>query len=131
VAIGANIDPSGFVPEDQHERAVPAETVRIVDKQYAELSPDGPEHAAVVEAKLHAMWEVEPTIPAATLGAITAPTLVMAGQHDMVSLEHTALIVDSIPHAQMCVVPGASHLLTVERPGLIGVVVREFLDALA
>ena len=49
VAISANLDPDGFVGEELHERAVPLETVALIDAQYAELTPDGPEHASVVE----------------------------------------------------------------------------------
>ncbi len=129
VAISANIDVDGFVAEDEHDRAMPAAGAQLIDDQYAALSPDGPAHAEVVAAKLHAMWAVEPDIPARDLGAIAAPVLVMAGQHDMVRLEHTALIAASIPDAQLCIVPGASHLLVAERPALVGQIVREFLDA--
>jgi pimeloyl-ACP methyl ester carboxylesterase len=129
VAISANIDPSGFVSEDRYARAVPTELVEITDREYAELSPDGPDHADAVAAKLHAMWTAEPNIPAAALTSVTAPTLVLAGQHDMVALEHTALIADTIPGAELGVVPGTSHLLVMERPELIGQLVREFLDA--
>lgn len=130
VAIGANIDPSGFVAEGD-ERAMPPALSRRIDEENAALSPDGPEHVAVVEEKLHAMWAVEPRIPAASLGTITAPTLVMAGQHDLVSLEHTALIARSVPGAQLCVVPAAGHLAVLERPTLVGYVVRDFLDGLS
>ena len=129
VSISANIDPSGFVAEDQHDRAMPAEGAQVIDDQYAELSPDGPEHADVVAAKLHAMWAIEPDIPAESLGAVRAPTLVMAAQHDMVALAHTALIAESVPAAQLCIVPGTSHLLVTERPALVGCIVREFLDS--
>ncbi|MFT4082064.1 MAG: alpha/beta hydrolase [Nocardioides sp.] len=130
VAIGVNVDPSGFVSDDLHERAMPAEPMNVIIEQYDALSPDGPEHATVVTEKLHAMYAVEPDLPAESLGAIDVPTLIMAAQHDMVALEHTALIVSSIPGAQLCIVPGASHLLVLERPRLAGQVVREFLDGL-
>lgn len=128
VAVSANLDPTGFVAEEKQTRAMPLDTLAVIDAQYAELSPDGPDHAPVVEGKLHTMWVAEPRIAPASLASVSAPTLVMVAQHDMVSLEHTVLIAESLPDAQLCVVPGASHLLTVERPGLIGGVVREFLD---
>lgn len=129
VSIAANLDPGGFV-SDGFERAMPLDLARDIEKRNAELSPGGAALVAHVEEKLRAMWEVEPDIAAESLGAITAPTLVMAGQHDLVALEHTALIARSVPDAQLCIVPGASHLLIVERPAFVGYVVRGFLDAL-
>ncbi len=74
------------------------------------------------------MWTKEPDIAPESLGAVSAPALVMAGQHDVIPLEHTALIAESIVGAQVCVLPG-SHLLVMERPLLVGRIVREFLDA--
>ena len=127
VAISANLDPTGFVAEELFAAAVPAESMARVDAQYAELSPDGPAHAEAVTAKLHAMWVAEPQIPRAALAGITAPTLVMAGDHDMIAPEHTLAIAEGIAGAQLCIVPGASHMLVEERPALIGRIVREFL----
>jgi len=128
VTISANLDPGGFVTEDRQDRAVPADAMRSITAQYADLSPDGAGYSAVVSAKLHAMWAEEPDIAASSLTAIVAPTLVIAGQHDMVALEHTALIAESIPAAQLAVVPGTSHLLVLERPQFIGVVISDFLS---
>lgn len=130
VAISANLDQTAWVGEERHERAVPLDTVRRLDEEYAALSPDGPEHAPVIEAKLHELWTTAPDIPTASLAGVAAPVLVMAGQHDMIALDHTALIAESIPGAELCVVPGTSHLLVMERPALIGRIVREFFDGI-
>ncbi|WP_017934190.1 alpha/beta fold hydrolase [Nocardioides sp. Iso805N] len=129
VAISANIDPSGFV-EGGPERAMPLDLAHAIEARNAELAPGGAAEVARVEEKLHALWTTEPHIAATSLGTITAPTLVMAGQYDMVSLEHTALIARSVPGGQLCIVPDAGHLLIVERPAFVGYVVRDFLDAL-
>jgi pimeloyl-ACP methyl ester carboxylesterase len=56
-----------------------------------------------------------------------APTLVMAGDHDVVRLDHTALIAARIPGAQLAVVPDASHMLMLERPEVVNLLLREFL----
>ena len=95
--------------------------------EYARLSPDGGAHADVVVGKLVELWKQEPRIAPESLSKVTAPTLVMAADRDMISLEHTALIARSIPKAQLCIVPGAGHLLIRERPQLIATIVREFL----
>lgn len=125
VAISGNLDPSGLVDE---EDAVPQ-----VDHQmradYGRLSPDGPDHAQVVVDKLARLWREEPHIDPVELASITAPTLVMAGDHDSVRTEHTLAIAAAIPGAQLCIVPGASHLLMLERPALVNHVITDFLTA--
>lgn len=51
------------------------------------------------------------------LPAITAPTLVIAGELDPATPpEHGKLIADAVPGARLAVVPNASHLANVERP---------------
>jgi len=61
---------------------------------------------------------------------VTTPTLVMAGDHDVVRLDHTALIADSIPGARLCIVPGAGHGLIDERGPFVTFAVRDFLASL-
>lgn len=64
-----------------------------------------------------------------TIQLITAPTLVIAGKHDTVTLpEHGRLIADAIPGAQLAVLP-VVHLSNVERPDAFLTAVLAFLDA--
>jgi pimeloyl-ACP methyl ester carboxylesterase len=74
------------------------------------------------------MWESEPNIEPESLSALRMPVLVMAGDTDMMRLEHTALIHRSIPGSQLAIVPGSSHMLVRERPVLVGLILQEFLD---
>lgn len=138
VAIGANLDPSGLVEGDDAidksgaDGHVPADPlVRELEEKmqadYDRLSPDGPEHAEVMREKLARLWQNEPCIPVARLESVTAPTLVVAGDHDSITTEHTVRIAEGIPHAQLCIVPGASHLVMMERPALVNRIVAEFL----
>lgn len=127
VAISANLDPSGFVPDQEAAGAMTTEQHEQLQAEYALLSPDGAQHSEVIVGKLVDLWTTEPHIPAASLATITAPTLVMAGDHDMVALEHTAAIRSGIPGAQLCVVPGAGHLLVRECPALIASIIQRFL----
>ncbi|MFT4283985.1 MAG: alpha/beta hydrolase [Protaetiibacter sp.] len=131
VPISANIDVRGFVPDDYPHETVPQAAHEQLDRDYAALSPDGPEHGAVVLEKLLAMWAAEPDIPASALAAITAPTLVMAGEHDVVARHHTDTIASSIPGARLVVVPGTTHMLVSERPDVVAAEVREFLAGVA
>lgn len=140
VAISANLDPSGFshAPESAGipmlsplERSVDADhTDTETDSErdhYDRLSPDGPEHADVVLEKLFRLWTTEPHLRPEDLAGITARVLVMSGDHDSIRPDHSVLIASSIPGAQLCIVPGASHGLIAERPALVSTVVRDFL----
>ncbi|WP_345520580.1 alpha/beta hydrolase [Nocardioides conyzicola] len=129
VSISGNVDTDAFVSDEEAAHTMTAEASAQLDREYADLSPDGPEHGEVVVAKLTQMWLTEPRITPEVLATITAPTLVMAGDHDMVRPDHTLLIAQSIPGAQLAIVPGAGHLVAHDRPTLVGLTVREFLDA--
>lgn len=142
VAISANLDPSAFTHSPEAADAVVLEPLglpaHVADAgepepdaermHYDRLSPDGPEHADVVLAKLFRLWTSEPRIDPAELGRIAAPTLVMSGDRDTIRPDHSLLIASSIPGAQLAIVPGATHGLVAERPELIAAIVRGFLD---
>jgi pimeloyl-ACP methyl ester carboxylesterase len=127
VAISGNIDPSGIVAEDRRPAAFPSSAFAELSADYDRLSPDGPEHRDDVLAKLRRLWRDEPRIDPEELGRISAPTLVMAGDHDMISTQHTVAIADAIPHARLHVVPNASHMLMLEQPELVNLAMLDLL----
>jgi len=54
------------------------------------------------------------------LGAISAPTLVIAGADDPAApIDQAELIRDSIPDARLAVIEGAAHIANVEQPGSV------------
>jgi pimeloyl-ACP methyl ester carboxylesterase len=94
---------------------------------YAAASPDGPEHFDVVFAKLASLWRTDPGIGFAQLEQVTAPTLVLLGDRDLISLEHAAAMQRALPEVQVGVVPGATHGLPMEKPELTNRLVLDFL----
>ena len=139
IAISGNLDPSAF-QNDAGALPVLGPPVHAAPKDpdkpdrerlaYERLSPDGPDHADAVMAKLFRLWTTEPHIDPADLSQITAPTLIMSGDRDSIRPDHSLLMAASIPGAQLCIVPGTGHGLIAERPALVGAVVREFLGQL-
>lgn len=131
VAISANLDPTAFSGSGAPELDRPASTggsgLVLERAVHARLSPDGAAHADVVLAKLFRLWTSQPSIEPAALRAVTARTLVMSGDRDTIRPDHSLLIASSIPGAQLCIVPGTTHDLLVERPRLVNAVVLEFL----
>ena len=62
--------------------------------------------------------------------AIAAPTLVIAGKEDLAPVPpEMELIASRIPHTRRVVVDGASHLLAVEKPEQVSLIVKQFLHA--
>ncbi len=129
VAISGNLDPNGFVADEDdpgHESGLDPDRF---SRAYDRLSPDGPEHREQVLEKLMAMWTSQPQIDPASLAAVRAPTLVLAGQHDSIRTDHTLAIAGAIPGAQVAVVPGAGHTVMEERPAVVNLLLTEFLSS--
>jgi pimeloyl-ACP methyl ester carboxylesterase len=62
------------------------------------------------------------------LSLIKAPTLVMAGDHDMVKEKHTRTIAENIPQSKLVIFKDASHFVPVEKVSEFNNTVLEFFD---
>jgi pimeloyl-ACP methyl ester carboxylesterase len=131
VAISGNLDAAGFsFSATDAPQLSPLSSGEGQERAYYDaLSPDGPEHGDVVMEKLFRLWTSSPAIEPSSLATITAPTLVMSGDHDSIRVDHSLLIAASIPGAQLCIVPGATHGLVAEKPEFIAGVITEFLQS--
>lgn len=94
---------------------------------YARLSPH-PEHFEAFLAKMSASaadlvgWSNE------QLATVTAPTLLILGDHDFTTLTHADLMLELIPTAQLAVLPGTTHMQVTRRPDLLLPMLATFLD---
>jgi pimeloyl-ACP methyl ester carboxylesterase len=114
----------GWIPDAIDPDAGPPEALEL---GYAELSPDGPGHYPIVAAKLmRTNWE-EPTLSSSDLSAVTSRTLVMLGDDDEVTLEHTIAMHRELPDSELAVIPGTSHGLLHEKPALCNSILVDFL----
>ena len=52
----------------------------------------------------------------------------MAGDHDVISLEHTIALYRSLPAGRLCILPNTGHATMTERPSLFNELTRAFLD---
>ncbi|MDX6318382.1 MAG: hypothetical protein QOD35_1782 [Nocardioidaceae bacterium] len=62
------------------------------------------------------------------LAAITAPTLLVIGDRDFVTIEHGALMLELIPGSSLAVLPGATHMDVTRRGDLLLPMLAAFLD---
>ena len=60
------------------------------------------------------------------LKEIQAPTLVMAGDHDVIRLEHTVVIYRSLPQARLLIVPKSPHNTLREHADWLNPLIADF-----
>jgi pimeloyl-ACP methyl ester carboxylesterase len=68
-------------------------------------------------------------IPADTIRGITAPTLVMVGDADVMRPEHAVEMFRLLPYAQLAVLPGTDHMALMTRTAWLVPMVSAFLNA--
>lgn len=121
-AMAANLNPS---QEALHPEAI-ALIKSMVDSTpaAAKQTPEGKR-----ELKVTQMMLVEPHIEPRALAAITAPTLVLAADHDVIRDEHTLEIYHHIPNSQLCIFPNATHMIPYDDPVLFNTTVERFFRA--
>ncbi len=113
---------------DEAEQAFGESALSGLFADYDRLSPDGPNHRQVVWERIQAMWADQPEIPEPNrCRAISCPTMVMVADRDVIAISHAVAIRDAIPGARLCIVPGATHMLLLERPEIVDAVVGGFL----
>jgi len=110
---GANLDPAGMKPA----------VLRAVEEEYEAAEEQGNDR----HADLMALMLREPHIDPAELGTLTVPTLVLAGDRDMIREEHTRLIAASIPDGSLAILPG-DHFIARCNPAVFNAAVRAFLE---
>jgi pimeloyl-ACP methyl ester carboxylesterase len=94
---------------------------------YSEVSPDGRAHHPIVAAKLARMHAEEPSLTLEELHRVATRTLVMVGDDDEVRLEHAIELYRAVPDCELAILPGTSHGLLVEKPGLSNTIIIDFL----
>jgi pimeloyl-ACP methyl ester carboxylesterase len=84
-------------------------------------TPEGKRQLKVMQITLD-----EPHIAPKALEAITAPTLVLASDHDLIRDEHTLEIYHHLPNSQLCIFPNATHAIPYDDPARFDAVVDRF-----
>ncbi len=95
---------------------------------YGKVSPEGPGHWWAFLEKSYRLWLTPVVIAPTEVKLIKAPVLVIAGDHDFTSLEDTTEIYRALPRGQLLILPGTGHGTFGERPELVNLAIREFLE---
>jgi pimeloyl-ACP methyl ester carboxylesterase len=114
VISGVNIAPEGLRPEDLEElRATQIPKPKTIDEKLAHLWLTSP-------------TESELSVP--LLAKITQPVLIISGDRDAITLEHTLTIFHALPDAELCVLPGTDHATFSRRSEWLNPIINAFLD---
>ena len=117
---GGNLNAGGVKRTVQ----IPVEIGYRIAKVFAKRSAEAARKAEILGLMVH-----EPDIPVEQLTEIRVPTLVIAGDQDMIKDSHTREIAGCIPQARLVILPG-DHFLANFRPDAFNRAVEEFLDSL-
>jgi pimeloyl-ACP methyl ester carboxylesterase len=114
VISGVNISPEGLRPEDLEElRANQIPKPKTIDEKLAQL------------------WLTSPTEQELNIGllaTILQPVLVISGDRDAITLEHTLKIFHALPDAELCVLPGTDHATFSRRSEWLNPIMSAFLE---
>ena len=118
-AMAANLNPS--------EDAIYPEALGWVKSGLESVSAEARETpAGKRKLKLLRLLLEEPHIDPKALEAITAPTLVLASDHDLIVDEHTLEIYHHIPNSQLCIFPDATHMIPYDDPARFDAAIDRF-----
>lgn len=110
-----------------NDESVTAETNQLLRKQISEMDARGVSKNSM-DYRLKMLLLTEPHINPDSLQRIQAPTLVMAGQYDVVKRKHTKLIAKKIPNSQLIIFKGADHTAPEQIPDLFNKAVSNFFE---
>jgi pimeloyl-ACP methyl ester carboxylesterase len=104
------------------------EAMAFFVEYHGQVSPHGPGYFPVLYDKLDRMHREEPTLTRDDLARYPNPALVMVGDSDdEIPKQHTIAMYESLPNAQLAIVPGTGHALFGDRPELCNRIVIDFL----
>lgn len=114
---GANLDASGVKRKIQ----IPIEIGYRIARLFAKRSSK-----ARLNAEMLGLMVNDPNVTPDELSQIQSPTLVIAGNNDMIKDSHTRLIAKSIPNSELAIIPG-SHFVANKNPQAFNETVLCFL----
>jgi pimeloyl-ACP methyl ester carboxylesterase len=126
VLIGGSFHYDGLMPGFDLGDDPNAEDVAIFKAMYEAVAVD-PSHWPVFFAKTMKLWREQPTLTVDDVAKVSVPTLVLVGDDDAMTLEHTAAMYEALQESELAVVPGTSHVLTLEKPDLVNRLILDYL----
>ena len=119
-AMAANLNPS--------EDAIYPEVIDLIESMVEAVSQQADTQEGRRALKVMSIMLDQPNIDPTALEAITAPTLVLAGDYDTIRDEHTLEIFHHIPNSQLAILPNSTHMVPFDDPELFNATVERFFS---
>lgn len=119
VLVGGNMNPSGL----KLSFWFPTFVSYLLCSLAAKL-----DNKSAINRDMLAIMVKEPNITKEDLKKITAKTLVMAGENDMIKLSHTENIAKFIKNSKLKIIDNADHFIIYKMPDLFNKILSEFLN---
>jgi pimeloyl-ACP methyl ester carboxylesterase len=128
VTFGSHFHHKGLIPDQMSDLDNPedSELLDLARISYQAISPH-PEKWPEFIKKTLTMWRTQPTYTIEQLGKITAATLIMVGDDDMIKPSHSETLAEAIDNATLAVIPDSTHFAPIENPEAINRRILEFL----
>jgi pimeloyl-ACP methyl ester carboxylesterase len=135
VVFGTNYNHENSTVQNDSIKMNPDDPLLLKTKTYLEeyrnnpekLSPD-PGKLPAIYKKLYRLWDNYPNFSVDQLKTIKTPTLIVAGDHDLIAIDQTITLYNSLPNAELFIVPCATHLVLAEQPTLMNKMILGFLQ---
>jgi pimeloyl-ACP methyl ester carboxylesterase len=120
--------PDTLNPETtQYDHPPTAETtdIQFQRESYKRVAPDPNYWPKIYDKVASIQWK---GFSKEELASIRAPFLILQGDHDFVRLEHSVETLKLIPHAELAVIPDASHFALSSEQERVILIIKHFLD---
>ena len=134
IAVGANYLVEGMTEEainwakNNLNAKYISKNLPSIRDSFLSLNPK-PENFEYYLRKTRSMWFKDPYISKEELARISNSVLLVAGDNDVIRLEHMIALHHQIKNSHLCIVPNASHDVLNERAELINKICIDFLSA--
>lgn len=133
VAISANYNTSGLLnnagqPEGENYLNFQVSVINWFRNVWSD--PASESHQAL-EKELNNMWRTEPHLTRSELQAIVAPTLVIAGENDIIDLSHSGELAEMLTYGKLEIIQGSGHATPVTHANQINELIASFLGIAA
>lgn len=122
VAIGANYHHDCGATHDPSTIEVKEEEKAL----FAQRSGQDPELLETIVRKAYEVWASEPNLTLDDLAKITVPTLILAGDDEPFTSEHTFSMYEALPNGRLAIVPGTSHFVVKEKRAVTQSLIKDF-----
>lgn len=83
---------------------------------------------ADLSEKIRKLWLTQPTFSIEELNQIKCPSLIVIGDRDGLSLNHTISFFQNVKNSELSIIPNATHDVIKEKPALVNTIIDQFLQ---